>query len=94
MIKKIIIVEDVFWISGRGLVVTGWQDNTMQEAKINDFIEVIKPDGTSVNSQITGIENFRHHNCFGENHRRNVAFSLQNLSKSDVPRGSVINLLS
>jgi translation elongation factor EF-Tu-like GTPase len=92
--KTIITVEDIFLIKNRGVVVTGWQENNSASVKIGDKVEIIRPDKTIINSQVIGIENFIHQKCFGETDRRNIAFLLSNVTKTDIPRGSIINLLS
>lgn len=87
-------VEDIFLLKNRGTVVAGWQENDAPPVKIGALVEIIRPDGTTINSQVTGIEMFINQKCFGETNRKNIAFLLKDLSKEDVPRGSIINLLS
>lgn len=45
IINEIILtVEDVFIISGRGLEVTGCQQNGSAEVKVGDRVEILAPD--------------------------------------------------
>ena len=93
--QKIITVEDTFSIEGRGLVVTGWKENSSVNIKMNDLIEILRPDGTTIKSQIAGVERFVNRKYFSESSEtENIGFLLKDLSKKDVPKNSIISLVS
>ncbi len=95
MPQKIITVNDAFLIEGRGLIVTGLKEKKSAEIKIGDSVKILRPNKSSVKSQIDGVETFVSRDNSSESQKvENLAFSLKNLSKKDVPKGSIIYLIS
>lgn len=86
--KSEFIVEDVFSITGRGTVVTGFINGSVRE---NDPVKIMHADGTSTNSTIVGIESFRKKLDFAEN--TNVGLLLRGIDRSQVKRKDKIIIL-
>src|SRR3712207_7812102 len=55
----------LFRSKGRGLVVAGWIDKNAPEFRVGDLVEIRRPDGTKINSEVRGVEIFINR-CFGE----------------------------
>lgn len=89
--RKILTVEDTFLISGRGLVITGWEEDYPQ-VKGGDLIEILRPDKTKITSTIIGIEMIKR-NCFTETKKHPIGILVRDITKSDVPQGSQIYLV-
>ena len=94
MTRKLITVDETFLIQGRGLIVTGLKEENCAEIKGGEFVEITRPNETTIQSQIAGIEFIKRTNPIDFAEIRRFAFLLRDLSKEDVPKGSVINLLS
>ena len=80
-------VEDVFWIKGRGTVVTG----RVKQGSIHvgDPVEIIGLQGKSLISVCTGIEMF--HKVLDEGKAGdNLGLLLRGIEQKDVERGMVI----
>ncbi|MCQ2514012.1 MAG: hypothetical protein MJ089_02810 [Ruminococcus sp.] len=86
--KSEFIVEDVFSITGRGTVVTGFINGSVRE---NDPVKIMHADGTSTNSTIVGIESFRKKLDFAEN--TNVGLLLRGIDRSQVKKKDKIIIL-
>ncbi len=76
------IVDDVFTIMGRGIVVTGKIESG--EVTVNDFVTV-----NSCSVQVTGIEMFRK-KLDSAHAGENVGLLLKDIDKSMVNKGDVI----
>lgn len=82
-------VEETFLIAGRGLVVVGAKENSI-DLKIGSKVEVLCPDGTKISSKVSAIEIIERR-CFSEHsEKENIAFILKNLTKENIPKGSVV----
>jgi translation elongation factor EF-Tu-like GTPase len=92
MKRKFIEVDDTFLIKGRGLVITGWMEENTPHLKVGDSVEILRPDGTKVNSQVKGIEIICRKDFSKGKERENIGFMLKDLSKEDIPIGSIIFL--
>jgi translation elongation factor EF-Tu-like GTPase len=80
-------VEDVFTITGRGIVVTGRV--TSGSVDVGYTVEIHKANGKVISTMVAGIESFRKMKTTavaGEN----VGILLQGISKSDVSRGDIL----
>lgn len=86
--KSEFIVEDVFSITGRGTVVTGFINGSVRE---NAPVKIMHADGTSTNSTIVGIESFRKKLDFAEN--TNVGLLLRGIDRSQVKKKDKIIIL-
>lgn len=79
-------VEDVFFITGRGTVVTGRVESGT--VRVGDVLKARHPDGRILQTTVTGLEAFqRKLDVAGEGELIGV---LVDLSKQDVSRGSVL----
>lgn len=87
---QITAVEDVFEIGGRGTVAVGvWQDES-QRLRVGDCVEVRRPDGTTFQTLLTGVDLFT--KCFGVS--RSIGLLLGAIDKAAaVPKGSEVWLL-
>jgi len=80
-------VEDVFYIEGRGVVITG----QIEDGVILFGDEVFLHDGTnSYNATVTGIEMFQKLWLMGE-YGDNVGLLLGNISKEVIKKGMIVN---
>lgn len=81
------LVEDVFFISGRGIVLVG----KVQSGNIHlgDVTTITNKKGVLVESTVIGIEQF-HNQCKSINQGENCGLLLSGLSKGDVVAGSII----
>ena len=91
MDTKILTVQDVFSLDNRGVVLFGQQTEHAPDAKIGDSIKIMRPDKTILVSQISEIDSFSRQ-CFTENTIKFVGFLIKDLSKTDVPNGSIVYL--
>jgi translation elongation factor EF-Tu-like GTPase len=89
--KKIITIEETFLIPGRGLVVTGREDEDNAEAQMGDTVEILRPDKTKLKTQIIGIEMICRKDP-ADTDRTSIGLLLKVLSKEDIPPGSEIFL--
>jgi elongation factor Tu len=81
-------VQDVFSIKGRGTVVTGQIESGT--VGVGDTVRQTRPDGTSRDVTITGVEMFRKvvkTATAGDN----VGFLLRDLGRADVGAGDVLS---
>ena len=80
MPRCLFVVEDTFFLKGRGLVpVPGIVPVGKERFYIGDPLLLKRPDGTSVSTSIAGIE------ICCPNPRHDVVILLKELSKEDVP---------
>jgi translation elongation factor EF-Tu-like GTPase len=86
-------VEDVFFISGRGVVATGrFKNDETHNFKIGASVMITKPNGTTAISLIGGIEEFRAI-CWTE--YKGVGLLLNEIIiKEEIPKGSVITVIN
>jgi len=85
-------VEEVFWITGRGLVIIPgpWPQDSKARIKVGNLIEIRRPDGSTVASQITGVE-------LAKQAKGPCCLALvlnQQITQDDVPKSSEIWLVS
>ena len=81
------LIEDVFVISGRGLVVTGKMESGV--FRVGELVKIQKPDGRKLATTIVGIEQFRKvQNSIKTGD--NAGVMLQGLSRGDVQSGDLI----
>lgn len=81
------VVEDIFYIKGRGTVVTG----TVTSGTFNtgDEIIIISKSGDKIKSQICGIETFR--KIVSEASKgTNAGFLLDNVQKNQIQKNDII----
>jgi hypothetical protein len=85
MLKHLSIVEDIFQITGRGLVVVpGVPGEGNWRVKIGDAVVLKRPDGTEIATIIRGIEMVR-----AKREMFPLLLGLE-LNKTDVPIGTEI----
>nr|YP_008757402.1 elongation factor Tu [Leucocytozoon caulleryi]BAN94682.1 elongation factor Tu [Leucocytozoon caulleryi] len=80
-------IEDIFSIIGRGTVVTGKVEQGC--ININDEVEILKFDKTSILTTIIGLEMFKkqlHQAQSGDN----IGVLLRNIQKKDIKRGMIL----
>ena len=85
----ILYVEDVFTITGRGTVVTGRVYRG--SIKLYDKVQLIRIDGTVIDTEVTGIEKFRSQEeeaVKGDN----VGLLLKDVERTQVERGDTVVL--
>ena len=78
-------IEDVFSITGRGTVVTGYVAHG--SARVGDNVLIKYITGDTIPTKIVGIEQFRKQ-CDIANEGENCGILLHGVSKNDVLRGS------
>jgi hypothetical protein len=79
------VVEDTFFIKGRGLVpVPGIVPIEEERFRVGDPLLLKRPDGTSISTTIGGLERL----C--PNPRHDVVIMLKGFSKEDVPVGTEV----
>jgi translation elongation factor EF-Tu-like GTPase len=78
-------VEDGFILTGKGAVVTGFVNGRIA---VGDTAYIIHPDGSTLTTTITGIEQFRKQLDYAEN--ANVGVFLRGISKNEVTEGDII----
>jgi elongation factor Tu len=83
----LMIVEDVFSITGRGTVVTGRVESG--SFHINDDVRIVKADGGSIQTVITGIEAFRKSLDYAQA-GDNVGLLVKDIARDQVSRGDRI----
>lgn len=88
MSRKIITVEESFSLVR--IIVVGRKDEDFPDIKIGTSVEILRPDGTKINSQITGIEMPIFRSFSEENLKRKIGFMLKGVTKEDVPNESVL----
>ena len=95
MKRKIITVKDTFLIQGRGLGVTGCKEDDSAKIRIGNTVEILRPNNTIIEAQILGIETICNRKDISKIREvENIGFLLKDLLKNDVPKGSIINLLT
>ncbi len=81
------LIEDIFVISGRGLVVTGKMESGV--VRVGELVKIQKPDGRKLTVTIVGIEQFRKvQNSIKAGD--NAGVMLQGLFRGDVQSGDLI----
>lgn len=80
-------VEDVFSITGRGTVVTGKTE--LGPIKKGDEVVILQPDGTVIDTKISGIEQFRKMLDYADPDT-NVGLLLEDVDKKDVMKDSLV----
>ncbi len=88
MRQKLFVIEDVFKITGRGIVVTGELESDSPTFKVGSEVVLVKPDGKEFLTEVTGIEHVKPINYENFNWKR-VGVMLKNIvDKEDIPIGS------
>jgi hypothetical protein len=86
--RCLFIVEDTFYIKGRGLVtVPGVLCQGEERLRVGDPLVLIRPDGSRLEWIIGGIELI---SCSPPRPKHEVVILLQGLSKDDVPIGTEV----
>jgi hypothetical protein len=86
MSRRLFVVEDRFEIRGRGLVlVPGINPEGDERFRVGERIALRKPDGTSVEAPIGGLEI-----PMSDNPSQGVLILLKTLTKEDVPAGTEV----
>ena len=80
-------VDDVFAITGRGIVATG--NIKKGSFSTGDQVIIVRADGTSITSTITGIEMFRKIMDTAQT-GENVGLLLQDITKNQMNSGDVV----
>jgi translation elongation factor EF-Tu-like GTPase len=92
MRKKLFVIEDVFQITGRGIVVTGEIESDSFPHKIGSKVVLVKPSGEKLLSKVIGIDYFTPIDGRRVN-RNKVGVLLDNIIlKEDVPIGTEVFL--
>ena len=82
------IVEDVFLIKDRGVVVVGKVGGDARPFKNGDVVTVTRPDGSRVQARVRGLDEFTR--CFTD--ERTIGVLLGDVhSREEVPAGSVVS---
>lgn len=81
------LIDDVFVISGRGLVVTGKMESGT--FRVGEQVKIQKSDGRKLTTTIVGIEQFRKVQSSIKT-GDNAGVMLQGLSRKDVQSGDLI----
>lgn len=85
MARRLFTVEDTFEIRGRGLIlVPGIIPEGDERFRVGDRITLRKSDGSSIESQIGGLE------LLHPNPRHDVVIMLKGMVKADVPVGTEV----
>lgn len=86
MSRCLFVVEDTFEIRGRGLMLVPAINPMGDERfRVGDRIVLRKPDGTSVEAPIGGLEI-----PMSDNPRQGAVIMLKTLTKEDVPAGTEV----
>ena len=86
MARRLLVVEDTFFIKSRGLVpVPGIVPQDDERFRIGDPILIKRADGSQLEWTIGGLERF-----LGTTPKNDVVILLNNLTKEDIPIGSEI----
>ena len=80
-------IDDVFAITGRGIVATG--NIKKGSFSTGDQVTILRADGTSITSTITGIEMFRKIMDTAQT-GENVGLLLQDVTKNQMSSGDVV----
>jgi len=89
MARRLLVVEDTFFIKSRGLVpVPGIVPQGDERLRIGDPILIKRADGSLLEWHIGGIEMIGY--SFGIVQQNDVVILLKNLTKEDIPIGSEI----
>jgi hypothetical protein len=88
MARCLFVVEDTFFIKGRGLLpVPGIVPQGDERFRVGDPILLKRPDGSCLESTIGGIEMI---NVTPPRPTRDVVILLKDLTKEDVPIGTEV----
>ena len=88
MVRRLFVVEDTFYIKGRGLVpVPGIVPEGEERFRVGDPIMLKRPDGSCLETTIGGIEMI---SCTPPRPKTDVVILLKGLNKEDVPVGSEV----
>ena len=93
MRRKLFVIDGVFNITGRGIVVTGERESDFPAFKIGSTVVLIQPNGEEFITKIVGIDISKpiDYKTFNRN-KIGVLFE-DNVSKKDVPIGTELFLL-
>ena len=88
---KLFTIDDVFDITGRGIVVTGELEPNSPSFRIGNSVVLIHPNGNELETEINGIEHVKLTDI--ENFDSNkIGVMFKNLAKKDVPVGTEVFL--
>jgi hypothetical protein len=88
MARRLFVVEDTFFIKGRGLVpVPGIVPQAEERFRVGDPIVLKRPDGSHTEWTIGGLEMI---SCSPPRPRTDVVILLKDLNKEDVPIGTEV----
>jgi len=89
MARRLLVVEDTFFLKNRGLVpVPGIVPQGDERFRIGDPILIRRADGSHLEWTIGGIEMIGY--AFGIPRQNDVVILLKDLTKEDIPIGSEI----
>jgi translation elongation factor EF-Tu-like GTPase len=91
MRQKLFTVEDVFNLTGRGIVVAGELEQNSPIFKVGNIVLLIHPDGKELVTEIIGIEMVNPIDYENFN-RKKIGVLLKVVSKEDVPIGTEVFL--
>lgn len=81
------VIDDVFFIKGRGTVVTGRVESGT--VKIGDTVVISRADGNAITTQVMGVEGFRKPN-FVAQVGDNCGLVLKDVEKGQLTAGMVV----
>jgi translation elongation factor EF-Tu-like GTPase len=62
----------------RGLVIAGWIEKDSVKLSLGNAVRIVRPDGTAIETIVSGIESFIKRKCFSETSKgENRAFLLR-----------------
>ena len=77
-------VEDVFWVTGRGLVATG---KTKTIPPTGQIMEIIRPGRETLERLCVGVE---YCNCMCNTCMKSIGMLFRNINKGDIVAGDTI----
>lgn len=86
--RLLLVVEDTFSITGRGLIVAPGVDLGEGPLQRHLAVELRRPDGTLAHAEVLAQVPFLYPHGLGESHRHQLLFP--HLAKTDVPIGTEV----
>ena len=93
MRQKLFVIDGVFNITGRGIVVTGEREPDFPTFKIGSTVVIIQPNGEEFVTKIVGIDISKPLDYKNFNRNKIGVLFKDNVSKKDVPIGTGVFLL-
>ena len=84
------VVEDVFHVSGRGVVACGMVQGGI--VSVGDIVEIVSEYKAPIVTKIAGLQQFRK-TCTVANIRDNVGILFSGINKDNIQRGDVVRLI-